>query len=441
MFRIKVYFFAFMISMLVGCGSGVDKRDNNTTKADNNKTENEREEQETPVTRYYPQETTLKARITDFNVSAPRIGHPITDLVFGTKIYKVEKEGSSFSPYPKVQAWNVDSSLLRIGNRLYHADTLKETNRTKGQQESVAYATLCSRNGDYFRWSHTRATTFYVLSSNNHFIQATIKDSSVDCSLTLDTFSEYEVVHIGPNEGSSDTQDRYILFSAKKPNDITMYAILFDMQTGQRIWTKTISEDFWVLTKGDWLPKNIDWIAISPSGKYIVLNNDNAGLNGMYRYDINLENKTKLQYKWEGNGQLYSEGGHGDMGYDTDGNEVWVQFISGVGVYSFNLDAPNELGKKLLDSPYGGGHISCQNTKRKGWCYVTTKGEKYQRVFALKLDGTSHETVENFSQTYLPDDVYALGGVNPLGTQVIFNSYWSQTAASFDTFIAEAIAP
>jgi len=150
--------------------------------------------------------------------------------------------------------------------------------------------------------------------------------------------------------------------------------------------------------------------------------------------------KTKLQYKWEGDDQLYSEDGHGDMGFDTEGNEVFVQFVSGVGIYSFNLDNPSELGKKLLDSPYGGGHISCRNTKRAGWCYVATKGENYQRVFALKLDGTENETVENFTQTYLPIDRYSFGSVNPSGTQVIFNSTWSkETGSPYDTFIAESM--
>jgi len=161
----------------------------------------------------------------------------------------------------------------------------------------------------------------------------------------------------------------------------------------------------------------------------------------MYRYDINFNNKVKLQYRWDGDGQLYSHGGHGDIGYDTDGNEVYVEFISGVGVYSFNLDNPSELGKKLLHSPYGGGHISCRNTKRPGWCYITantnSNGDGLRRVFALKIDGTGDENIQNFSQTHINTHYHdTYGGPTPDGSKVIFNSHWGR--GTIDTFIAEA---
>lgn len=247
---------------------------------------------------------------------------------------------------------------------------------------------------------------------------------------------------MGPHEGNIDYFDKYVVFVAKKPNDTRFYVILFDISTSSRVWTKEMTTQTWewVTRNGSsfWAPLTLDWISVSPSGNHIVFNNDNGNRDGSYRYDINLNNKTKLQYRYDGNGQLYSPHGHGDIGYDTDGNEVYVQFVGGVGVYSFNLDNPTELGKELLGSPYGGGHISCRNTSRPGWCYVATKGTNYQRVFALKLDGTSNETVENFTQTYLHDDKYSYGSVNPSGTQVIFNSYWSDVVGQYDTYIAEA---
>jgi hypothetical protein len=157
----------------------------------------------------------------------------------------------------------------------------------------------------------------------------------------------------------------------------------------------------------------------------------------MYRYDIDFENEEKLQYRWDSDGQLYSHRGHGGLGYDTDGNEVFVQFIGGVGVYSFNLDNPTELGKELLHSPYCGGHISCRNTKRPGWCYITTVGNNYKRIFALQLDGTGDQNVQNFSQSHIDPGYHnTYGGPTPDGTTVIFNSHWG--ANSIGTFLAEA---
>ncbi len=397
---------------------------------------------ESPTILKYPQTTTLTARPTDTTVARPTVGNPTTDPVYQTRITMVDKADDGNAAYPKVQNWNADMSLIRLGSRLYDANTLTETNITKNQTLSQAYNTLCARSSDYFRWSNSVADRFYVINSSYELIEGSINGNEVNCSKVLDAFLEYELIHMGPHEGNIDYNDKYVVFVAKKPNDTTMYVILYDLQAKIRVWTKTMPSQQWewVAVDSFWKPSTLDWLSVSPSGKYIVFNNDNAiasgYTDGMYRYDINLSNRVKLQYQWT-DGNLYSEGGHGDMGYDTDGNEVFVQFLSGVGVYSFNLDNPTELGKELLGSPYGGGHIGCRNTKRPGWCYVTTVGTDYQRVFALKLDGSGDENVQNFSQTHINvgfHDTY--GGPSPDGTKVLFNSHWG--LGRVDTFMVEA---
>ena len=398
----------------------------------------------------YPATTTLVSRATDTNLPAPNAGEFVIDNVFGTKITKVNKTDNAISNYPKVQSWNQDMTLLRIGSRIYNATTLEETAITSGKTTSESYQTLCSRSSDYFRWSNVVPNRFFVMNSSYQFIQGEINGTSVDCSTVLNPLDAYEVVHIGPHEGNIDTNDKYVLFSAKKPNDSTIYLILFNIPNKTEIWTKPLPNEKWIWIqdqnypndpgKGYWIPEKMDWISVSPSGTYIVMNNTNGPRDGMYRYDRSFQNKTKLQYRWDGNGQLYSEGGHGDMGYDTNGNEVWVQFISGVGVYSFNLDNPVELGKELLTSPYGGGHISCRNTQRTdGWCYVTTTQAGYLQVFALKLDGSGNENVQNFSQTHVGEEYETVyGAPSPDGTKMIFNSYWGhENHANVDTFIVE----
>jgi hypothetical protein len=256
----------------------------------------------------------------------------------------------------------------------------------------------------------------------------------------LDNFNEYEEVHIGPHEGNIDYNDKFVVFAAKKPDDDTFYIILFDITDATRVWTKTIDDNKWELDDaGRWDPTFIDWISISPSGRYIVTNeNDKAeSQEGLYRYNISFTDARKLQYEFQGT--LYSEGGHADLGFDMDNNEVLVQFMTGLGVHSFNLDNPDELGKKLLISAYGGGHVSCRNTKRRGWCYVTTHQDGYKRVFALKLDGTSNETVQNFSQSHIHSDYpETYGAPSPDGTKIIFNSNWDNENGEVDTYLAEA---
>jgi pimeloyl-ACP methyl ester carboxylesterase len=385
----------------------------------------------------YPTTTTLEARATDNTVIRPTIGVPTVDPIYKTHITMVDKSDTKLSSYPKVQNWNSNMTLIRLGNRMYNAATLTETNMTKTKTGTQAYNTLCSRSSDYFRWSNIDSDTFFVVNSSYEFIEAKISGNSVDCSTILDPFVDYEVVHMGPHEGNIDYNDKYVVFVAKKPNDTTFYVILYDIQSKTRVWTKTMPTQVWESNNGTWTPSTLDWISLSSSGKYIVFNNDNGSRDGMYRYDINFENKVKLQYRWDGNGEIYSEGGHGDLGYDTDGNEVFVQFISGVGVYSFNLDNPTQLGKELLHSPYGGGHISCRNSRRRGWCYVTTVGDNYRRVFALKIDGTGDENVQNFSQSHIDNPYHTTyGGASPDGTKMIFNTHWG--LGLDDTFVVEA---
>jgi len=388
----------------------------------------------------YPETVTLEEIQRDTELLKPTVNTPTIDTLFNTRIEMLDKSDTAISSYPKVQTWNSNMTLMRIGNRLYDAQTLEESLYTKNSDNP--YATLCSRNSDYFRWSNNNSDRFFVLDSSNHLIQGQLNNNnSVDCTNVLESFSDYEIVHIGPHEGNIDENDRHLLLSAKKENDTTIYLILYDIPKHTRVWTKILPDDHWVYDEG-WVPAVMDWISVSPSGRYIVINNRSKAnyTEGLSRYDINFENHAFLKYNY--NGSLYSEGGHGDMGYDQNQNEVIVEFLTGLGVYSFNLDHPDELGHELLGSPYGGGHVSCRNTKRKGWCYVTantdSNGNGLKRIFALKLDNTGDENVENFTETYIDNNFGAtFGGASPDGTKVIFNSHWGTD--TIETFIAEAL--
>ncbi len=390
----------------------------------------------------YPETVTLETVQRDQALVKPTVNNPSIDTLFNTRIAMVNKSDGMLSSYPKVQTWNSNMTLMRIGNRLYNAQTLEESFYTKNSNNP--YATLCSRNSDYFRWSHNTSDIFYVLNSSNQLVQGQLKNNGVDCSHIIESFSDYESIHIGPFEGNIDSNDKYLLFSAKKENDTTIYLILYDIAKQQRVWTKRVSDDQWVYNQStqEWLPEVMDWISVSPSGKYIVVNNGSKAnhTEGLSRYDINLENHAFLKYSH--NGVLYSEGGHGDIGYDQNGNEVMVEFLAGLGVYAFNLDHPEELGYELLSSPYGGGHVSCRNTKRKGWCYITansdSNGNGLKRIFALKLDYTGNENVENFTETYINNNFGStFGGTSPDGSKVIFNSHWGTD--NIETFVVEAL--
>ena len=427
------------LGLLAGCG---------TTK----------ESEDTIIVKIYPPERTLAFRETNTSLPKPTVGHPVIDTVFNTKISRVDSPEDDRTSYPKVQSWNADMSLIRITYRLYDAHTLKEKSYTKGQNGDESYATLCSPNSGYFRWSNVDASVFYTIQSNGKLIKGKVLKDRISCDEVMEDFSDFEMISLGAGEGNIDYNDRYVLLMAKKENDTALYLILYNLQTSKREWTKNLEGRTWEYivnekdaSKNYWRSKEVDWISVSASGKYIVLNEANKHNyhDELSVYDINLSNQHLLQYRYHD--KLYSEGGHGDIGYDMKGNEVYVEFLGGVPMHVFELAHPEKLGYAVLKSPYGGGHVSCRNTKRPGWCTITTQQEGYNEIYSLKLDGTDSEIVEQFSQSHNKAYVDAktnktypypatFASPSPDGTKVIFTSRWQgEPESPKEVFIAEGL--
>ena len=406
----------------------------------------------------YPKTTIIKYRKTDNSIKKPTVGYPTIDPVYNTKISMINKSDKEIANYPKVQSWNKNMTLIKVGNRFYDAKTLNEAEITKKFiSNDDAFSAICSPNSSDFRWSNKDSNKFYVLNTNRKFIGGEIIDDTTDCSTVLVDLSKYERVEFGPySEGNIDNNDQYVIFVVKKYNDTNIYMILFDIKNKKIVWQDKKVEndegvkDRWIRKNGSWAVEKLDWVSVSQSGKYIVMNSSNN--NPMYRFDINLNHRVKLQYK-DGRGNLISIGDHGDFGFDKNGDDVFVQNVMGQGgkingVYMFNLKKPHELGKKILMS-ISGGHISGRNVDRPGWCYVTKQYKGYKDIFALKLDAEFPNTVEYFSQTHMKDDFYVdskgnkhmyletYGSPSPDGTKMIFNSHWDTNR--IDTFVAEKL--
>jgi len=409
--------------------------------------------QDYPGEHKYPKTTKFTKRSTDNTVHRPTVGNPSIDRVYGTQIKMINKPDKTIANYPKVQSWNKDMTLIRVKNRLYHADTLEESALTKNLNIDESFARICSPNSSDFRWSHKDAKKFYVLTKGYKFVEGKIFDNNINCDTVLVDFSMYETMEFGPySEGNIDNNDQYVIFVAKKHDDLSIYMILFDIQNKKIVWQdKKVENDQWTHKSGQWKTEKLDWVSVSQSGKYIVMSS--WKYNPMYRFDINLENRVTLHFK-DMHGQLQSINEHGDFGFDSNGNEVFTQFVSGQGekngIYMFNLDKPHELAKRILTGTHGGGHVSGRNTNRPGWCYVTMQEEGYSDVFALKLDASSPNTVQYFSQIHLKRDflywngtkgVYleTYGSPSPDGTKIVFNSHWgNKNDSDVDTFVAEA---
>jgi hypothetical protein len=386
----------------------------------------------------YPPNTQYTNIPTNNNVAKPEKGASVIDPEFGSTITRVtdfEADSCNFGyPHPKTQSWNADMSLLRVIFRLYDANTLEESSITKGLNCDDAYKKLGALSST-LRWSHKDPNVYYVLGNlaNNTprfvFRKHTINGNTITHEVIKD-FSEYgfELMEIGSNEGSMDHNDRRVVFTAKKPNDDHVWGVLLDTGTNPvSVKVKQIPNSSWgTITVHGGTYSVYDWLLITPKGDRIL---ELKTVNGtqligggpynyypdreVYMYDLNFENPVKIS----------NHGGHGDIGIDSNGHQVFVQFEYGQrsGTWSYNLDTLDDalVGTKLLSSK--GGHISCQNYNRPGWCYLSTTIEGTREVYALKLDGSG--IVNRFAQTRY--QYSSLGGVSPDGKRVVFASDWN----------------
>lgn len=321
----------------------------------------------------YAQQTSFEA-ISDITIPIVSYLERFTSPSFGNTITKITDSvnfGSHTHPYSKTQAFNSDNTYYRINDKLVNSS------------DNTINKTLSWMN-DY-RWARTNSNILYGIPNQS---QARFSKLEVETN-TMTTIREfdsgdllYDDFVIGKYEGSQDFQDEWIMFNAhnKGSNDLT--AILYNIKTDE-VRTHVFT-DIW---------DKLDYITVSPSGEYIIMNwADGIGtgdsLNSIYQYDMNF-NFIRI---------LSTQGQHGDIGFNQSGQECWVQFEFGEsdkGVWSYPFDGSPRVQE--LPDKYGGGHISCQNFQRKGYCYISTNQIDNREVFALKLDGSG--TVERLAQT------------------------------------------
>jgi hypothetical protein len=322
----------------------------------------------------------------------------ISDVeVFGGDTKKLRHHYSKDSP------WNSDETYIKLSG--YPAAIL-DANTYK----FVQWADIPSSA----TWANTNPNIMYGTNKNKLVSYNLI----INVSQTLYTFSDYQEISYGFNEGNTSNDDRYIGLIGENFDNITL--IVFDIKNSTIVGTQYIGSK-----------ENFDWFSVSPLGKYAVVSwqpNGNGEREGMKVYDIDLKNERHLAD--------YST--HSDLGIDTEGNEVYVAFGDDKERDNHDFMMMVRLSDGLqtpifkYTKAYGvwNGHISCRNINRPGWAYVSegccnTIGEK--EVFAIKLD--SSNTIEKFGlhhATYQVDYQQQAQAVpNRDGTKIIFASSWN----------------
>lgn len=365
------------------------------------------------VTGAYPPETQLTFESVP-NVAKPGYLASYTDPKFGTKITRVTDatafgQSNVVNAYAKVQPWNSDGSLILIRRWVLDGSTykIKHTINVNGET----------------RWAHTDPNTIYNAAggTDNRFykINALTGEKTL-----LHTFTGYTRCFIGPWQGNMSWDDRYIALACKKSgetgNDASWprHAIIYDIQNDVIVTEKSYN-------------KNIKWISMSPSGKYVVFRWLDVSPY-IQSFDKNLNPVATL----------VQNHAHGDLTYDANGDEVYVQY-HGIGKITSYRISDGKATSQLDPNGMDNGHISCQNYQETGWCTLSVYEHTGDfpgsaEIFSLKLDGS--QTVRRFAHHHsnagrgntagAPE-----GAISPDGTKVLFTSNWG--GSELNAYISE----
>ncbi len=408
----------------------------------------------------YPDDTVFDNK-PEINVSEPNYLASYNESAFGnevtrkvTRITDRANQNANAHNYPKTQSWNADMSLIRFGYRLYNAGDFSESPLTTNQHLRGSLTEM--------KWSSYEPDVFYgidVRADRFVFMKAIIdnqNDTITYTDMPNATFmkSEYDELKLGKYEGNLDYQDNYVVFAGRKKDTNRVTLIVYHLKDnyGTDYNTievqKTFNDMKWYVEddNGNFDPNDssgdnqmLDWASISALGNYVIVNYRSKKDDPEQEYTIEQYDRDLNHIR-----RLAEDAAHGDLGLDVNDKEVYVQFgfgtLSGednTGIWMYPLDGSARV--QLLPDKYNGGHVSCRNYQRPGWCYLNTRylwnGSGVREVFALKLDGS--ETVERFAQTHnsTGNSGYTQVGVSPDGTQVLFASDWGDGQLPEDTFL------
>ncbi len=389
-------------------------------------------------------------------------GAPSPDVEFGTTITRMTKREDQLDhyqnnpwpggsrgnhhPYPKTQAWNADMTMIRLNYRIYDANTLQEISLTTGNTWPLTSDTWNTRDLYYIngalnerKWSTIDPNVFYGVKltwdKKGQYYKGTIDRAAQTITYDLihsfgvaNTADTYQTFSIGNGEGNISYDDNSVVFTARKTGEDYLTAIVYDKQANTSVIKDFDGNNGNALI--EW-GQGFDWMSISALANHIIISTS----GNLELYDMNLNHV----------GQLSDEATHGDMGIAQNGEEVFVsfKFTAPQGIMAHRLqkfvdevndpapDVVDNYHHRLLPSKYNGGHASCRNYQRPGWCYISTVAEGHREVSALRINFGDHSlnVVNRFAQTHTftqanGSSMGSLGSVSPDGKRVLFFTNW-----------------
>jgi hypothetical protein len=328
--------------------------------------------------------------------------------------------------YAKNQPWNADGSLLML-DYTYPAPLLDgDSYRLLGSVHQPSQAL----------WSPTDPDLL-IGTRDNELVAWNARDD--ERAAVLGRFPGYEQISLGAGEGNLSNTGRWAaLLGVRRGGgvDVLVYDIAERDVVGRRSYPRLDLSDG---------RSGINNATMSQSGDYAIVEFNRRGRTkrrGIVAFNRSMGDPQPLS----ANG-----GSHYDACVETDGDEsIVTRADHSSALVSSRLadaEATRLLPERLLNYSI---HISCRNTARPGWTYVSefydptsTGRANTNLVIAVRLDGS--RTVERFAREHRSKrrdyarEPHAVPSRD--GSRVLFASDWMHPHGPVLAYVAEASTP
>ena len=326
---------------------------------------------------------------------------------FNTKVTRVTAASAMGAQithhYAKNQVWNADMTRMAVGNFLLDGSTYRKL-------DTIDDGVGKSRR----RWSSTNPSLMY------HVHGVTLRRYNVRTKAitALRTFSGYSKCDIGSAQGNLSIDDRYVALGCFKATDTGSYpkhVVVYDIANNRILGTRSFANE-------------VKWVSMSQRGDYVVVRWFSDRPVESYRRDMSFVS-------------VVGQGGHGDLGIDADGNEVWIVVGPDNTLEMYRL-ADGRFNVLVRFASKFGGHVSCRNYQRPGWCYFSSHVGTTKIVGGVRLRPNqttmipfAHSRSDESDDSYEPE---AHAVVSPDGAKMIFKSNWEMLGGEVSSYVAEA---
>lgn len=335
--------------------------------------------------------------------SLPEIGvfydMPGTENVEFTRITSATTKNARRHHYSRRSAIDPFHKYILLHDYLYHLSDLSEYKKVPLAFEFTA--------------SQTEEDVFYGFYKSNTFAKWNAKTDEITEIYTAPSGKNNYT--IGQYEGEMSWDDKYVALNWDT-NGGSQITIL-NTETGKITGSIHSSE-----VDGD----SLNWVDVSPKGTYVLVGMRNT----VYRYNIDLTNKTKLNAKHGGNA-------HADLMFDVEGNEVIVQEANfNHGQISYTILDTNEFHvMSLVDTttqtgvsyPNSSSHVSGQARDQQGFVLISLQDTSGMfNMFGAYLKPGQNE-VYKYGHTYTHGNSYpkeAKASIDNSGRYIVWSSDW-----------------